>query len=55
MVNEWGEGLEWSVKKWTKMLDTRVKQNGLVKCLAGINGKPLLKWYKTKPKSMNER
>ena len=55
MVNERGEGPDWSVKKWKKKIDTRVKQIGLEKWRTGMSGKSTLKWYEKKVKPMNER
>ena len=54
MVNERGEGPEWSLKEWKRKIDSRVKQVGRWKGKNGMREKTTLAWYAKKERPMNE-
>ena len=54
ILNENGEGNEWNLQKWKKVVGERVKQLGLRKWKNGINEKQTLVWYRYKEKPSRE-
>ena len=54
LIDERGDGRDWSENDWKKWVNERVKEIGLLRWKEGMAAKPTLEWYMEKPKPRHE-